>query len=679
MLAGAAMAGVVRGLERPMRRMTQALSALAAGDLHAPIPDAGQRGEVGRMAAALQVLKDGAQVAEARADELRRTNTRFDAALAHMSVGLCMYGPDERLAVVNARYAEIFGLPPERVRIGSTRMEAIQLRAEHGHHGGVPAEEVFQRSGGMLERRQPGVWEMAAAGGRTVEVYHTPMPDGGWVATFEDVTERRRAEAKAAFLARHDALTGLANRMLFQDRLREALASPARGGSEEHSQAADAEPAAAVLCLDLDRFKEVNDTLGHPVGDLLLRAAAERLASAVRATGTVARLGGDEFAVLQPGLAGPAEAEELAACIVALLRQPFNLDGREVVAGASIGIALAPRDGADFDTLLRNADLALYQAKADGRDRWRMFTPALDARRLARRTLAGDLRRALADGEGLDLAFQPLMDLRTGRPCGFEALARWHHPAHGQVSPAAFIPIAEETGLILPLGEWALRRACAAAAGWPNGLRVAVNLSAVQFRGQDLVSCVAGALDAAGLPAARLELEVTESALLAADGVRDVLRQLRALGVSIAMDDFGTGYSSLSYFRDFPFDRVKIDRGFIRDIAGVHGAAPGGLAVTERMEAGPPVDKPPPNGLAIVRAVLAIAGALNVRTLAEGVETAAQLAQLQAEGCQEAQGFLFSPPMPGAEVMEWLRCQAWRPASPSPQPSQPVLAHALGC
>jgi diguanylate cyclase (GGDEF)-like protein len=440
------------------------------------------------------------------------------------------------------------------------------------------------------------------------------MPGGGWVATYEDATERRRAEERIAFLAHHDALTGLPNRNLFRERAEQAVADLGRGKGS------------AVLCLDLDRLKAVNDTLGHGAGDQLLRAVAGRLTACARDTDTVARLGGDEFAVVQAGVDDPEDAELLAERILQALAQPYDLDGHRVVVGASLGIALAPRDGAQGERLLRCADTALYRAKTDGRGVHRFFEPEMDTRLLARRTMELDLRRALGANE-LELLYQPLVNLRAGRVCGFEALLRWRHPERGMVSPAEFIPVAEETGLIIPIGAWALRRACLDASAWPEPVRVAVNVSPVQFRSPRLVEAVAEALSEADLPASRLELEITESVMLHdSAATMGTLRRLHDLGMLIAMDDFGTGYSSLGYLRSFPFDKIKIDQSFIQDLQKEGGAE------------------------AIVRAITGLGCSLGMRTTAEGVETEAQLSRLRFEGCTEAQGYLFGRPGPAAEV-----------------------------
>jgi len=434
-----------------------------------------------------------------------------------------------------------------------------------------------------------------------------------------DVTERKQAEARIEHMAHHDALTDLPNRVLFHRRLGEALARVGCGGGN-----------LAVLCIDLDQFKSVNDTLGHPIGDVLLKTVAGRLGRCLRETDMVARLGGDEFAIIMPSIDGPHDAEMVASRVVERLGQPYQVGGHEVFVGASVGIAIAPGDGEDADMLLRNADMALYRAKADGRGRLHFFEPELDRRIQLRRALELDLRKALSNSE-FELYYQPLINVRTGQVSAFEALLRWQHPERGLVSPAEFIPLAEEIGLIIPLGEWVLREACAEAMTWPADVKVAVNLSPVQFKSRSLVSAVLTALAYSRLPAARLELEITESVLLGeTDANLATLHQLRELGVHISMDDFGTGYSSLSYLRSFPFDKIKIDQSFVRELA-------------ER-----------PDCMAIIRAVAGLGKSLGIATTAEGVETLEQLERLRAEGCTEVQGYLFSPPRRASEAAKLL-------------------------
>ena len=386
------------------------------------------------------------------------------------------------------------------------------------------------------------------------------MADGGWVSTHEDVTERRRSEDRIAYLARHDTLTGLPNRMLFREFMEGALARVRRGEM------------LALHCVDLDQFKGINDALGHVAGDALLMQVAARIRRCVRETDLIARFGGDEFAVVQVGLQGPQEPGILATRIVRELSQPYDFDGPLAPISASIGIAMAPADGTDTDQLLRKADIAMYRAKADGRRTFRIFEPEMDAAVQARRLLALDLERALKNEE-FELFYQPVVNIATEEVTGFEALLRWRHPERGLVLPSEFIPIAEEKGLILDVGEWALRRACQDAASWPANLTVAVNLSPLQLRSRKLVRTIVHALAESGLPVRRLELEITESVLLQENKEAAAnLGQLKSLGVAIAMDDFGTGYSSLSSLHRFPFDKIKIDRSFVTDLSEGSGA-----------------------------------------------------------------------------------------------------------
>jgi diguanylate cyclase (GGDEF)-like protein len=433
-----------------------------------------------------------------------------------------------------------------------------------------------------------------------------------------DITARKQVDRRVAYLAYHDDLTGLPNRLMFAEHLDLALARAQRHGRE-----------VAVLYVDLDDFKGVNDSLGHPAGDALLRGVAGRLGGAIRGSDTLARLGGDEFALVQLGARQPADAAVLAARLLAALEAPFDLHGREVHAAASLGIALFPEDGADPDELLKNADLALYRAKAEGRGRFRFFEPAMDEEVRARRRLQQELRRALERGE-LALAYQPQLDLRTGRITGVEALARWSHPERGPVPPSEFVPAAEASGLVVPLGAWVLREACRQAAAWRReglDLTVAVNVSPVQLRHPDLPGMVEEALVASGLAPERLELEVTEGLLVGTEaGVAERVAGLAARGVGLAIDDFGTGYSSLAYLKRLPARRIKVDRSFVRGI----GAEP--------------------EGEAVVRAIVGLGHALGKEVVAEGVETEAQLAFLRELGCDAAQGFLLAKPRPAGEV-----------------------------
>jgi diguanylate cyclase (GGDEF)-like protein len=445
-------------------------------------------------------------------------------------------------------------------------------------------------------------------------VLNVPTAGGGWFATHEDITERRRSEMQIAHMARHDALTDLPNRMLLRERLAEALIHVERGQR------------LAVLCLDLDHFKNVNDSLGHPVGDELLRTVANRLRGCVRETDTISRAGGDEFAIIQTDVTDATDAERLALRLAEVIAAPYDLQGHMVVATASIGIAMAPIDGIEADELLKNADMALYGAKADRRGVYRFFEPKMDARMKARRALELSLRKALANDE-FELYYQPAVNLdgETVQCC--EALLRWNHPEQGLIMPSDFIPIAEEIGLIVPIGEWVIRRACQDATAWPDDIRVAVNLSPTQLNNSLLFPTVLNALTAAQLPAQRLELEITEAVLMQnTEANLRTLHGLRALGIRISMDDFGTGYSSLSYLRSFPFDKIKIDRCFITELGEDNESA------------------------AIVKAVAGLAQQLSMTTTAEGVETRTQLDRVRELGCTDVQGHFYSPPVPAKDL-----------------------------
>jgi diguanylate cyclase (GGDEF)-like protein len=445
------------------------------------------------------------QQVEGSQRQLREQKLRLDTAIDHMGEGLCMFDAEKRLVVCNDRYARMYRLPPELLRPGTPHRDIIGHRITSGILKGGTSDSTAKQVLSTLDALPSGTTASRVdelADGRLICVTRQPMPGGGWVATHLDVTEQRRSEAKITHMAQHDALTDLPNRVLLSERLEHALAITRRGG-----------PNLAVLMLDLDRFKEVNDTLGHPVGDLLLQAVAVRLLGCIRETALIARLGGDEFAVIEYVENTVVEAVELAERIKKALCEPFDLGDHRVIAGTSIGIAIAPRDGTDSDEILKNADLALYSAKSGGRGSFRFFEPELDQLMHARRNLERDMRSALADGE-FELRYQPFVNLKSGKISGFEALLRWHHPERGLVMPGEFIPLAEETGLISPLGEWVLRTACAEAAKWPDNFKIAVNLSPAQFRSGELVPVIVGALASSGIMPGRLELEVTETAIM---------------------------------------------------------------------------------------------------------------------------------------------------------------------
>ncbi len=544
---------------------------------------------------------------------LREQNQLFDAALNNMAQGVCMFDKDSRLVVSNQRYLTMYGLDPDIVKPGCTLRELVEHRKTRGSFFG-DADEYVESVQTALAHGEQINKEVEINDGRVMSLVTNPMPDGGWVATHEDITERRRVEAKIHFMARHDALTHLPNRAEFREATEKALANLQR------------DETLGILCLDLDRFKQVNDTLGHPTGDQLLQAVAGRLRNCLRDGDIVSRFGGDEFAILQRYAAQPTAATALATRVIEALEQPFDINGNQVGIGVSIGIAIAPADGLDVDRLIRNGDLALYRSKAEDKGTFRFFEQAMDARMQARHKLERDLRKGIAGNE-FELYYQPVIKLETQTISGFEALLRWHHPERGLVMPDAFIPLAEEVGLIVPLGEWVLREACREAAKWPYEIYVAVNLSPAQFKNRNIEQVVFSALAQSRLSPKRLELEITETVLLDDEkSALATLHKLRQFGVSIAMDDFGTGYSSLGYLRSFPFDKIKIDRSFISDI------------LTRK------------DCLAIVRAVSGLGTSLGMSITAEGVETADQLERLKTAGCTEVQGYLFSPPIPAIEV-----------------------------
>jgi len=547
---------------------------------------------------------------------LEQQNEQLDAAMNNMSQGLAMYDREQRLVICNEDYATMYGLTREQVRPGTTVREILEARLANGCYVTSNASQLADKLVAQFGKIANEVHELAD--GRIVNVSYRQTAHGGHVITHQDITDQRRSAAKIVHMALHDALTDLPNRVLLNERLEHALTRVRRGEM------------VAVHLLDLDHFKTVNDTLGHPTGDKLLKMVTERLRVLVRETDTIARMGGDEFAVLQT-IVQPADATVLALRIIESVSAPFDLDGTQVVIGTSVGIAVGPADGTSPDQLIRNADLALYRAKGDGRSTYRFFGPEMDAQMQVRRSMEQDLRKALAAGE-FELHYQPVVNLANDEISCVEALIRWHHPEKGPVPPNVFIPVAEEIGFIIQIGEWAIREACRAAMNWPDDIKIAVNLSPVQFRNPGFLAIVVSALSESGLPAERLELEITEGMLLQdSEATLNTLYRLRSLGVRIAMDDFGTGYSSLSYLQSFPFDKIKIDRSFVKDIADGVGS------------------------LNIVRAVAALANGLGMVTTAEGVETEAQLDLVRQQGCTEAQGFLFSKPLAANDVGAWMK------------------------
>jgi diguanylate cyclase (GGDEF)-like protein len=550
----------------------------------------------------------------AREAELQSQNMRLDAALSNMSQGLVMFDGDERLVIYNQHFISMYRLENENIKPGDTLCHILERRAANGTFSTADPGEYVRELSAAVKAGERTAQYLELADGRIVAIMRQRLEGGGWVATHEDITERRQAEIKIAHMARHDALTDLPNRVLLRERLNEALAQVERGQK------------LAVLYLDLDLFKNVNDSLGHPTGDELLRQVGERLRRCVQEADTISRVGGDEFFIIQTGIGDATDAERLARRITDAVRAPYDLHGHLVVIDASIGIALAPMDGVDANELLKNADMAMYGAKTDGRGVYRFFEPHMDARMKERRALEVALRRAF-DNDEFELYYQPVLNLDTGEVRCCEALLRWHHPERGMVSPVEFIPVAEEIGLIVALGERVIRWACQDAAQWPDDVGVAVNLSPTQLASNGLLPTVLSALASSRLSPHRLELEITEAVLMQnSEATLRTLHQLRELGIRISMDDFGTGYSSLSYLRSFPFDKLKIDRCFIK-----------GLGDSSESDA-------------IVHAVAGLADSLGMTTTAEGVETREQLDLVRSLGCTDVQGFYYSPPVPLREL-----------------------------
>ncbi len=549
----------------------------------------------------------------AQRDALAAANQNLDGALANMSQGLSVFDAENRLTLANPQFYAISGLHPDEVGPGADYLDVVRAAADRADPAAAAA---LVRRVRAAVRRGRGTTVTTAFGTRTLAMTLAPMPEGGWLATLEDVTERQLAEGRIAFLATHDDLTKLPNRTLFAERVEQAIGRARRGQNF------------AIHCLDLDHFKQVNDTLGHALGDALLREVTWRLRNTIRDVDTVARLGGDEFAVLQVNVADDGDCARLAQALVDAVSAPYTIQGHDVVIGVSVGISRAPANGLDHGRLLKGADAALYRAKELGRGSWQFFENNMEQALQARREIEHDLRHATGNGE-LEVYYQPLLDVATMEIRSFEALVRWNHPTKGLVPPNAFIPIAEETGIINEMGRWVMRTACRQAAAW--GVRIAVNVSAVQLRDPGFTAMVEAALADSGLPVGRLELEITESVFM--DNSQQATSQLLALrqvGVHFAMDDFGTGYSSLSNLRSFPFSRIKIDLSFVRDLGQKNGAEQ------------------------IIRTILMLGKTLGIQVTAEGVENRKQLKFLEDEGCDTIQGYLVGRPLRAPQVPEVL-------------------------
>ncbi|WP_296763212.1 EAL domain-containing protein [Sediminimonas sp.] len=551
---------------------------------------------------------------------LADSEAKLQTALTNMSQGLLMQDAEGGIILFNRRFAEIFQLPQDQIRPGMTVPELMKLAASTSGLRDLEPEATLAQLVKVLHDPAGGTYVQRLNDGRSISESFQPMPQGGVVVTFDDITQRLADQAEIRHMAHFDALTELPNRVSFYDQL-DTLMKHQRPGEF-----------VGVLSLDLDHFKAVNDTLGHPTGDLLLQAATRRMQSCLRGEDIPARLGGDEFAIIQTPVKDPSDITALASRLIEVVSAPYEIDGRQVIVGVSIGVAVAPSDGTDPDVLMKNADLALYRAKADGGGVYRFFEPEMDARMQARRLIELDLRKAIHNGGEFELLYQPMIDVKTGKVTSCEALLRWSSPERGLVMPAEFIPVAEATGLIVPLGEWVLYHACVEAALWPEEISVSVNLSPAQFKSKKLVQSIKNALAESGLPASRLELEITEQVLMnESEGAFSILHQIRDLGIRVAMDDFGTGYSSIGYLRAFPFSKIKIDQSFVRDLPGKK------------------------DSIAIVRAVVALSSSLGIVTTAEGVETEEQYASVTTEGCNLVQGNFFSEPRPSTEVVQFFK------------------------
>jgi diguanylate cyclase (GGDEF)-like protein len=567
---------ITRGVLGRLNRITTYMTRLANQMAAAEVPSRDDRDEVGDMARAVQVFKENAAELSERKRQLEQVNVQLDLALNNMTHGLCMFDSHRRLIICNDHYAKMYKLTTELTTPGTALSAILQYLIDNGTF--VETSEETLTGIDTFAANGNGKLVKALQDGRLIVISHQCTADGGWVAIHEDITERQKAEAHVTHLALHDHLTDLPNRVFFRDELEKRI-QQLRNGKKF-----------AVLCLDLDRFKGVNDTLGHSIGDKLLIAVVKRLANCVKERDFVARFGGDEFIIIQANLDRPEDGGKLAERIIERLSTTYEIEGQQIDIGASIGVAIAPTDGTSVDQLLKNADLAMYRAKEDGRGAYRFFEPEMDARIQARRALELELRSALVAGQ-LQLYYQPLVNPRSGEVRCFEALLRWFHPRLGEIPPSEF--------------------------------RVAINLSPIQFRNLNLVKIVFSSLAASGLAASRLELEITESLLLEDDTKTiAMLHEFRSLGIRIVMDDFGTGFSSLNYLRSFPFDKIKIDKSFIHDMSR------GGDAVT------------------IVKAIVDLARNLKIDVVAEGVEMAVQLEYLISEGCTEVQGHYFSEPQP---------------------------------
>jgi diguanylate cyclase (GGDEF)-like protein len=563
-----------------------------------------------------------------RQSTLERLNRQFDAALGNMSQGLSMYDADHRLVVWNGQFVQLYGFPAEFVKRGRPFQEVFDYLVASGTIKEQPNRYLARRAERLASVKIFSA-QFELDDGRTVAVTNHAMANGGWVSTHEDITDRRNAEFRIEQLAHLDGLTGLANRNLFKERLDRALTSHRRLGAEF-----------AVLLLDLDRFKSVNDTLGHQAGDKLLKRVAGRIKEICSETDIAARLGGDEFAMIAMPRDGNLleSVQILASRLIEAIGAPDEIDGRPVVVGCSIGIALVPTHGERIDEILRNADLALYRSKSEGRNCFQIYSEQMKTEAERRNALEIDLREAIW-GDQLEVHYQPIVDIVSRRVASVEALARWTHPTRGPIPPTEFIPVAEQTGLIVELGNWILLQACRGAKQFPSNIKVSVNLSPVQFAESNIVEWASFALADSGLPAGRLEFEITEGVLLEeTERNLNSLREMKNIGISIALDDFGVGYSSLAYLTKFPFDKVKIDKSFIDTL--------------DQRETS-----------AVISSIVELAKSLNLTLVAEGIETDDQRQRVRSLGIKFGQGFLFAEPMPLDSLMFNLSHLATKPTA----------------
>jgi diguanylate cyclase (GGDEF)-like protein len=614
-MLGALLAAVAAGavafryvVTRPLARLLSAIRKTAATKSFVTV-DNRANDEIGTL---VKAFNDMQRSLRHESERVASRTAHLQAIIDNFPGGIAFFDHKLRLVVCNDAAKRLLELPDQ---VFDRKLEdLIRFNARRGEFGPGDVEEQVAVRMAPFKEHKPFAFQRERPNGTVLDARCIPLQDGGYLTIYMDITERHRSQAKIAYMARHDPLTGLPNRVQLAEQMEGALAQSRRGEMF------------AIHLLDLDLFKNVNDTLGHPIGDQLLKMVAERLRAVVRSTDTIARMGGDEFAIIQGQIQQPSDAAYLAARVAQSVAKPYDVDGHRCVVGVSVGIAISPTHGTQPDTLMRNADLALYSVKGSKRGSFGFFEPAMEAQIQARHSLENDLHRVLAAGE-LELHYQPIFDLKNNAICAFEALVRWRHPQRGLILPAEFIPLAEEKGLSVPIGAWIARQACAVATTWPGQLRVAINVSPNQVKEPGFVQVIVHALAGSGLPAERLELEITETVLLEdTETTITALQQLRTLGVRISIDDFGAGYSSLSYLQRFPFDTIKIDQSFV---SGTND---------------------PAKSAKLVRAVAAMANDLGMVSIAEGVETGEQLESVRAAGCSQAQGYYLGKPLTSAEV-----------------------------